>query len=93
MLCHALYNQKHYKETFYTFSQKHLNTFKVNTNCYAFFLFYYCQSLGECKSYKTAFLYGNYAYALSYLNNHTDNAIVLKKYFIEDFSITLNFSN
>lgn len=93
MLCHALYNQKHYKDTFYTFFPKHLNTFKASTNCYAFFLFYYCQSFGECKNYEKALLYGNYAYALSYLNNHIENAMILQKYLIEDFSITLNFSN
>ena len=93
MFCHALYNQKYYTDTFEIFSLKDLKHFKTSTNCYSFFLFYYCQILGECNNYELAHLYGNYACALSLLNHLPRNAIGLSKGLFQDFSITLDILN
>uniref|UniRef100_UPI0040568F5F helix-turn-helix domain-containing protein n=1 Tax=Agathobacter sp. TaxID=2021311 RepID=UPI0040568F5F len=90
MFCRALYKQKHYKDILYTFLPKHLSAFQTNTKRCSFFLFYYSLSLGECKNYEQARLYGNYACALSHLNNLTPNAIALHQHFINDFSMTLD---
>ncbi|MBR4026094.1 MAG: helix-turn-helix transcriptional regulator [Lachnospiraceae bacterium] len=91
MFCHSLYNQKLFTDILNIFDVKKRAILKTSLNMHTFFLIYYCQTLGECKQYNNAFLYGNYACAISNLFDFQSNITELKQFLYKDFSITLDF--
>lgn len=88
--CDSLYRQNHYSDIRCFFDNSILGTFRCHTNLYSFLLFFYCQAMGECDNLDEAVQYGNYAFALGFLNQLENNSILLAKYLLDDFSITLD---
>ena len=90
MFCHSLYEQKRYRDIIHTFSNLQNTRANLPLKSLASFLFYYSQAHGECDLLEEAQNYGNYACALEYLFSLDKNALLLKQYLYDDFSINLN---
>lgn len=90
MYCCSLYSQKYYHQicNLYTTDFTFLLRYRLST--YGFFLFYYCQALGECNQLSAATKYGHFSYHLQHLIDLSINADALQKYLLEDFSISID---
>lgn len=89
--CHTLYVQKQYNYILDLNEQycTYLPLMRYNIGAYSSFLFYYCQALAECSHFEEAILPAVYACNMNYLLGHGLNAIALKKYLWDDFSLFL----
>lgn len=89
MYSHSLYSQKHYYELIDLFTNSNYNLLKGNVATLGYFLFYYCQALGECKKIDAATLFAHYSCSIQELYELNSNSNALKNYFVEDFSVFL----
>ncbi len=85
----SLYIQKRYKEIVDFLSIDTLSIFQYSMKDYGYFLFYYCQALGECSEYTDAKIFGHYSVALQYLYELFSNSQILCQYLKDDFNIDL----
>ena len=87
ILCNLLYKQNLHNEVINL--QKYISTsyYKYGIQFLGQFLFYYCQSLAECKQNKEAVHYAKCCCAIQNLIEFDTNADILKKNMQEDFNI------
>lgn len=91
MHCRTLYLQKLYRQTLDFADTIDMSLLKYSINAYTSYLFFYSQAQGECDFMSNATVNAISACALSDLRERSKNAIALKKYFEEDFNITLDY--
>lgn len=89
--CRSLYLQKLYHQVLDYTDKINLSILKCNISAYGGYLFFYSQALGECACFETAQTLAVNAYAIDELTEYPKNSVALKRYFIKDFSITLNY--
>ena len=89
--CRTLYLQKLYKQTLDFADKTDESLLKYNIGAYSIYLFFYSQILGECDFLREAATRAINACAIDEMLEYLKNPKVLKKYFIQDFSIVLDY--
>ena len=89
MYSHSLYVQGRYFDVTKILNDDSYKIIKGNSATFSYFLFYYCQSLAECKQLVAATKYAHYACSIQELYELTINSNVLKNYFQDDFEIRI----
>lgn len=87
MYSHSLYVQGRYFEVTRLLNDDSYKILKGNSATFSYFLFYYCQSLAECKQLVTATKYAHYTCSIQELYELTINSNALKNYLQDDFGI------
>lgn len=89
MYSHSLYVQGRYFEVTRLLNDDSYKILKGNSATFSYFLFYYCQSLAECKQLVTATKYAHYTCSIQELYELTINSNALKNYLQDDFGICI----
>lgn len=89
MYSHSLYVQGRYFEVTRLLNDDSYKMLKGNSATFSYFLFYYCQSLAECKQLVTATKYAHYTCSIQELYELTINSNALKNYLQDDFGICI----
>lgn len=89
MYSHSLYVQGRYFEVTRLLNDDSYKILKGNSATFSYFLFYYCQSLAECKQLVTATKYAHYTCSIQELYELTINSNALKNYLQDDFEICI----
>lgn len=89
MYSHSLYVQGRYFEVTRLLNDDSYKILKGNSATFSYFLFYYCQSLAECKQLVTATKYAHYTCSIQELYELTINSNTLKNYLQDDFGICI----
>lgn len=89
VFCNALYKQNLHNEVINLKKYISAPYYKYAIQFLGQFLFYYCQSLGECNKKEQAIYYARYFCSIEYLIEFDDNAVILKKNLHEDFNIII----
>ena len=89
MYSHSLYVQGRYFEVTRLLNDDSYKILKGNSATFSYFLFYYCQSLAECKQLVTATKYAHYTSSIQELYELTINSNALKNYLQDDFGICI----
>ena len=89
MYSHSLYVQGRYFEVTRLLNDDSYKIHKGNSATFSYFLFYYCQSLAECKQLVTATKYAHYTCSIQELYELTINSNALKNYLQDDFGICI----
>lgn len=87
MYSHSLYTHGRYQEAANLLTRNNFKLLKGNLATFSYFLFYYCQSLAECKHFESAERYAHYSCSIQELYELTLNSNVLKKHFEKNFEI------
>lgn len=89
MYSHSLYVQGRYFEVTRLLNDDSYKILKGNSATFSYFLFYYCQSLAECKQLVAATKYAHYTCSIQELYELTINSNALKNYLQDDFGICI----
>ena len=89
MYSHSLYVQGRYFDVTKILNDDSYKIIKGNSATFSYFLFYYCQSLAECKQLVTATKYAHYTCSIQELYELTINSNALKNYLQDDFGICI----
>ena len=89
MYSHSLYVQGRHFEVTRLLNDDSYKILKGNSATFSYFLFYYCQSLAECKQLVTATKYAHYTCSIQELYELTINSNALKNYLQDDFGICI----
>lgn len=88
--CHSLYSSNRFSDAIKLESYCNDILFQCNPDHYSFFLFFYCQALGECNRQDEAYKYGMYTYHMQTMYGYEANAKVIENGLYNDFGINLN---
>lgn len=89
--CRTLYRQKLFRQILALNEKINTVLLKFNISAYGSYLFFYSQALGECSFYDKAEKNAINSYAIDEIYEYIENSAALKRYFADDFSITLDY--
>ena len=89
--CHVLYKAKNFSAVAAFPEKNNLLYMRYHLDSYSFYLFFYCQALGECGWQENALLYGALACNMNYFTGFQKNIPLLKRYFMEDFNLLIAY--
>ena len=91
ILFRYLYNHHQNLESVNYYITHDLTIMRYFLSKYSIVLFYYCQSLGECKQYEQSLITACYACIIENIYECFDNTSTLKEGFINDFNLDIPY--
>lgn len=85
----SLYDQNRFYDIVCLHTDSNSNLLNGKVASLGFFLFYYCQCLGECKHFDQIKPYGYFACNIQELYEIPSNSTSLRKFLLEDFSVEI----